>query len=134
MNLNNSVKLIPFRKKLRNKLTPQEVILWSRLKNSQLGYKFRRQYSVGNYILDFYCPKARLGIEIDGSQHFETKAIEYDTIRSQSLSKAGIQILRFTNTEVNTSIEQVMNFVLEALNHHPALPSTPPQQGGEENY
>lgn len=134
MNLNNSVKLTPFRKKLRNELTPQEVILWSRLKNSKLGHKFRRQHSIGNYILDFYCPNARLGIEIDGSQHFETDSIEYDTIRSRILNEGGIKILRFTNAEVNTNIQGVVDKILSELNHHPALPSTPPQQGGEENY
>jgi very-short-patch-repair endonuclease len=59
------------RRELRTNATLQEIILWSRLKNDQLGFKFRRQHSFGKYIADFYCPKLRLVIEIDGSQHLE---------------------------------------------------------------
>ena len=67
------------RKELRNGATPAEIKLWSMLKHSNLGgYKFRRQQSVGSYILDFYCPSERLAIELDGDSHFTADAVEYD--------------------------------------------------------
>ena len=70
------------RKNLRNNQTPAELLLWSKLKRSQLnGSKFIRQYSVGPYILDFYCPKFRLGIELDGNQHKSSDSVIYDTER-----------------------------------------------------
>ena len=59
-------------------MTILEIFLWSKIKNKQLGYKFRRQYSVGPFILDFYCPTLRLAIELDGSQHLEPENVEYD--------------------------------------------------------
>lgn len=62
----NVPNLKPKRQALRNNPTPTEKLLWSKLKNSQLGFKFRRQYSVGGYILDFYCPTKKLAIELDG--------------------------------------------------------------------
>jgi len=67
----NILKLKDRKIDLRNKQTPQEIILWSRLRREQLGSKFRRQHSIGGYIADFYCPSKKLVIEIDGSQHFE---------------------------------------------------------------
>ena len=69
-----------FRRELRTNATPQEIILWSRLKNKQLGVKFRRQHSFGKYIADFYCPEKRFIIEIDGTQHMEQE--KYDTERT----------------------------------------------------
>ena len=70
------------RKQLRNNLTPAEAALWKMLQNSQLeGRKFRRQHSVGNYILDFYCPSERLCIELDGAYHFTEQGESYDQER-----------------------------------------------------
>jgi very-short-patch-repair endonuclease len=65
------------RRLLRNNATPQEIILWSRLRKNRLGSKFRRQHSIGPYIADFYCPEKTLIIEIDGSQH--NLHVDYDT-------------------------------------------------------
>ena len=64
--VNNSNQLLIARRDLRNNATREENDLWLRLKNSNLGYKFRRQHSIGNFILDFYCPDKKLGVEIDG--------------------------------------------------------------------
>lgn len=75
---------------MRNNATPQEIILWSRLKNSQIGFKFRRQHSVGNYILDFYCTEKRLAVEIDGFQHGEIIDATYDTARTNYLNSLRI--------------------------------------------
>ncbi len=71
------------RKALRNCLTPAEANLWSFLKNSQLeNRKFRRQHSVGPYVLDFYCPSEKLCVELDGAAHFTDYGYEYDTART----------------------------------------------------
>lgn len=66
------------RKKLRKEMTPQEIILWRDIKSKRLGVNFRRQFGIGDYIVDFYCPEKRLTIEIDGSQHFNETHKEYD--------------------------------------------------------
>lgn len=78
MEIFNSVQNKTRRSTLRNAATPHEVKLWARLRRDQLGYRFRRQYGIGNYIVDFYCPTKKLVVEIDGSQHFENKTIMYD--------------------------------------------------------
>jgi len=112
MFLNNKQGQKNNRKALRNSATPQEVILWSRLRNSQLGFKFRRRSGIGNYILDFYCPEKKLAIEIDGSQHIDS---ESDEKRTRFLSASGIRVLRFWNNEANTNIEGVILKIQEAL-------------------
>ena len=102
------------RKKLRKDATPQEVIIWSRIRNSGIGFKFKRQYSIGGYILDFYCPSKRIGIEIDGSQHLQNK--EYDKKRTKLFNDLDIKIVRFWNNEVNTNIDGVMQKIISELN------------------
>lgn len=96
------------RKILRNNATAQEVILWSRLKKNQLGYKFRRQQSIGPYIVDFYCPDKQLIIELDGWQHGEEEKKMYDEIRTQYLENFGFRVLRFWNGEINGNLEGVI--------------------------
>ena len=86
------------RSRLRNQLSPAEAILWSKLQRRQMaGFKFRRQYSVSSYVLDFYCPDAKLAIEIDGDSHFQEDAAEYDGKRQTAIEQLGIRFLRFTN-------------------------------------
>lgn len=98
MKLNNRPQLTSRRKELRNNLTPAEAKLWTLLKGSQLeGHKFRRQHSVGRYILDFYCPSERLAIELDGSAHDSETAQNYDRERTLFLQHQGIKVLRFEN-------------------------------------
>src|SRR5262245_39985107 len=95
----NDSRLKQRRQGLRRNQTDFERIIWSRLKNRQCsGLRFFRQYSVGAYILDFYCPKLQLAIEIDGGQHSESK--EYDQIRTEYLKAHNITELRFWNNEV----------------------------------
>jgi len=90
-----------FRKKLRKHLSPAEASFWNLVKNSQLdGRKFRRQHSVGPYILDFYCPSEKLAVELDGEVHFHERAIEYDRERSLFIQHFGIKIIRFENRAV----------------------------------
>lgn len=109
----NSRKIKENRQKLRKSATPQEVILWSILKRKQLGYKFRRQYSIGKYIVDFYCPERKLIIELDGWQHKENK--QYDHDRSGYFRDLGLSIVRFWNNDVNNNIEGVILRIEECL-------------------
>lgn len=110
----NKSKNLTKRILLRKSQTPQEVILWSKLRNNQLGFKFKRQYSVGPYVLDFYCPLKKLVIEVDGSHHIENK--EYDLERSNYLSIFGIKVIRFWNNEINTNIDGVILKIINELN------------------
>src|SRR3989344_7155579 len=112
-NYNNS-KMKDRRKVLRSDMTKPEQVLWYWLRTKYLkGYKFRRQYSVGYYILDFYCPKLRLGIEVDGDSHFDSKAMEYDQQRDDFLKGHNIEIIRFTNKEVMENIEGVLEKIMK---------------------
>jgi very-short-patch-repair endonuclease len=94
------------RRKLRRDSTPQEKMLWDCLRNNLLGVKFKRQYSVGGYIIDFYCPLKRIGIELDGSQHLENK--KYDKERTRVFSDLNIKVVRFWNSEVEKNIDGVL--------------------------
>lgn len=101
------------RSNLRKKQTPQEILLWARLRRNQLKYKFKRQHSIGPYILDFYCPDKKLAIELDGSQHLENK--DYDKERDFYLSTLGIKTLRFWNNEVNVNMNGVIEKIISEL-------------------
>ncbi len=98
---------------LRRLQTKEEELLWSKVRNNQLGFKIKRQYSVGPYVLDFYCPLKKLAIELDGSQHRKEK--EYDVLRSDYLSVFGIKVIRFWNSEVNANIESVIEKIINEL-------------------
>lgn len=98
------------RKELRNNQTEVEKILWLNLSNKKLsGFKFVRQYSVGPYILDFYCPQIRLAIELDGSQHGEKENVLYDKDRNNYLENANIRTIRFWNNEIMGNLKSVLN-------------------------
>lgn len=98
---------------LRKELTPAERMLWARLRNDQLGVNFRRQHAIGPYIPDFYSPKAKLIVELDGSQHLEQKA--YDQERTRFLEAQGYKAVRFWNNEVMQNIEGVILAIVQAL-------------------
>lgn len=87
-------------------MTNEEIILWKHLRNNALGFKFRRQHSIGPYILDFYCPKANLIIEIDGSQHLNAK--DYDSERDLMLSSRGYKVIRFSNEDITRGLTNVL--------------------------
>lgn len=101
------------RKDLRNNITPEELILWYRLKNKTLGYKFRRQHSMGNFIADFYCASKKLVIELDGSQHLDNT--EYDQERTNYFESLGIKVIRFWNGEINKNLNGVLMKIEEEL-------------------
>jgi very-short-patch-repair endonuclease len=107
--INNLKHLKPFRKNLRNNSTSAEATLWRYLKNKQLdGRRFRRQFSVGNYILDFYCPSEKLAIELDGQEHYEGYGLEQDKKRTTYLNSLNINVLRFENKDVFERLEGVL--------------------------
>ena len=98
---------------LRKESTPAERKLWSRIRNDQLGVAFRRQHAVGNYIPDFCSPKAKLIIELDGSQHLEQEA--YDAERTKYLEALGYKVIRFWNNDVMKNIDGVILAIMHAL-------------------
>ncbi|MBI5643029.1 MAG: endonuclease domain-containing protein [Deltaproteobacteria bacterium] len=104
------------RRGLRNNMPKPEVLLWSKLKGKGLnGYKFRRQHSIGSFIVDFYCPEFRLAIEVDGNSHFLDGAEEADRIRESEIEKYGITFLRFTNNDICENLEVVIERISERL-------------------
>lgn len=105
------------RRLLRNEPTPQEVVLWSRLRNEQLGCKFRRQHSFGKYVADFYCREKCLVVEVDGSQHLEQEV--YDTERTKFFESRGLRVLRFWNSEINTNISGVVTKIVAEMTSPP---------------
>ena len=111
----NRTEWLDRRRELRQALTPAEAVLWRLLKGRQLeGLKFRRQHSVGPYILDFYCPALKLAIELDGASHACRE--EYDGQRTSYLSEtAGITVLRFENRVMFENPEQIFREVKEMM-------------------
>jgi len=96
------------RKQLRNKATEAERILWSCLKKNLQECKFIRQYSVEGYIVDFYCPKKKVAIELDGEVHRNTEQVKYDNYRTRLLNAYGIKLIRFWNWEVKDNLSRVL--------------------------
>ena len=116
--IHNRIELKVFRKNLRNNSTSAEATLWLQLKNSQLdGRKFRRQHSVGAYILDFYCPAEKLCIELDGADHYTGNGEAYDEERTKYLNSLNIRVIRFENKEVFQAIEYVLGRIRSCFNH-----------------
>jgi len=99
--MRNDPALKQRRRELRRNQTETEKTLWAYLRKRQLyGMKFFRQYSIGPYILDFYCPTMKLAIELDGGQHNQGEKKEHDSARSEYLIAQGIDVIRFWNHEV----------------------------------
>ncbi len=114
--MQHNKKLTPLAQALRKEMTKEEKQLWYRFLR-EYPIQFHRQVTCGQYILDFYCSKAKLAIELDGSQHFETEAAEKDRIRTQYLNSIGICVLRFPNNEIWKNLsgvcDQIDRFVRE---------------------
>ena len=100
------------RKTLRTNGTPEEAVLWTALKGCKINNrKWRRQFSVGPFILDFYCPTLKLGIELDGAQHFAPGGCEADDARTNYLREQGIRIIRFENRDIWNSFDGVIEII-----------------------
>ena len=116
--IHNRKILKAFRKSLRNNSTPAEVQLWKMLKNRQVdGLKFRRQHSIENYIVDFYCPEIKLAIEMDGHSHVSYAKQSLDQKRDARINDLGITVLRFENKIVFEQPEEIIN---QIRNHYGA--------------
>lgn len=104
------------RRTLRLNMPKSEILLWAKIRGRQVkGYKFRRQYSVGRYVIDFYCPGAKLAIEVDGDSHFQEGAEKYDKERQQYMESCGIRFLRFTNLDVQENMDEVLDVIYRNL-------------------
>jgi very-short-patch-repair endonuclease len=111
-----SPELIERCRELRKNPTEAEALLWNQLRNNQLtGWKFRRQQPMCGFILDFYCYKVRLGIELDGEVHNNPEQMEIDKERTLELNDYGIEIIRFWNSEVVNNIENVLERIMKAI-------------------
>ena len=96
------------RQKLRVDSTNSEKVLWQKIRNNKLGYKFLRQYSVEGYVLDFYCPEKRLAIEIDGGYHKNQDAKVYDSYRTRYIEAFNIMVMRFWNSDIGHHLNEVL--------------------------
>ena len=133
----NKPSLKDIRRELRTKGTSAEAMLWKMLKGKQIsGLLFRRQYSVGDHILDFYCPSLRLAIELDGAVHDNAMAAERDYLRDEELREVyQIETLRFENRIVFEQPQVIVNSIIEFsefFHTPPSLRATPPAEGNKK--
>ena len=103
-------------RELRSQMTKQEQMLWQYLRKKQINNcRFRRQYPIGPYIVDFICLYKKLVIEIDGGQHNTQEAIDYDSARTSFLKSLGFNVIRFWNSDIDNNIESVFEIILKSL-------------------
>jgi very-short-patch-repair endonuclease len=115
--------MLPYNKKLknnarrlRNDMTDAERLLWSKIRKKQLkDVQFYRQKTIGNCIADFYCPRAKLVIELDGGQHYCADGIKKDAVRDRYLTLQGLNVLRFSNIDVMQNIEGVLDNIMSHI-------------------
>ncbi len=116
-------KLKKFPRELRKNMTDAEKLLWSRIRRKQLkDCQFYRQKAIGNYIVDFYCPKSNLVIELDGGQHYSDEGIKKDEVRDDYMEKLGLSVLRFSDRGVLNKLQVVLEVIWKNLNPHDPLP------------
>ena len=112
--IHNRKELEEIRRLLRKTLTPAEATMWKALQKSKLdGRKFRRQHSVGDYILDFYCPSEKLAIELDGMPHFSIIGAKQDIKRDKYLNSLSIKVLRLENRDIYNNLRGVLGFIMD---------------------
>jgi very-short-patch-repair endonuclease len=104
------------RQQLRRNMTKAEAIIWQKLRCKQIETcKFRNQYSVDRFVLDFYSPEIKLAIEIDGESHFQEEAAQYDHERQIFIESTGINFLRFTNNQVYENLNGVLEIIAQKI-------------------
>jgi len=116
-------------------MTDSERVLWSRLRGKQLlSVQFYRQKPIGEYIVDFYAPKTKLVVEVDGSQHMEAEHVEKDKHRDEYLAAVGLRVLRFNSREVLEETDAVMEVIYCAMEERlqREIPLGPPLRKGED--
>ena len=118
----NKKEFVKKRQYLRKRMTKAEIFLWSKLKGKQLNdLKFRRQYGINNYVVDFYCPEQKLAIEIDGDVHGYNSRMIHDKQRQRGIEALGIKVLRYTNNDVIKNIKGVLHNIITTIQpyNHP---------------
>jgi very-short-patch-repair endonuclease len=115
-----------YSRSLRKDMTDAEMKLWSRIRGKQLrGVQFYRQKPLGGFIVDFFCPKAKLIIELDGGQHYSAAGLAKDETRDGFFKKAGLKVLRFSDREVFERLEAVLEkidaYVSSQISPSPSL-------------
>ncbi|MBR2488869.1 MAG: endonuclease domain-containing protein [Clostridia bacterium] len=128
MNKTNNQKLTPNAKTLRKNMTKEERHLWYDFLKS-LPITFNRQKVIGNYIVDFYCAKAKIVIELDGSQHYETSGQKSDKKRDEYLNNLGITVFRYSNLDINRNFRGVCLDILSYLSTSSTASGPPSPQG-----
>lgn len=105
-----------YRRNLRKRMTAAEIALWNKINKRQLAdARFLRQYSIGRFIVDFYCPKLKLAIEVDGEIHNDPEQQFYDEKRTYLLKREGVSVLRFKNDDVFDCQQQVLEQILNQI-------------------
>jgi very-short-patch-repair endonuclease len=108
---------------VRTRMTNEEGVIWNSIKNEKFHkIKFRKQFVIGEYIIDFYAPKYKLAIELDGANHFTDAGIVKDNERDDYLNEQGIAVLRFENGSVTKNIKTVLDLILEKVKEIEAKP------------
>ena len=117
LSYNKSLKQLS--RNLRINMTDAEKLLWSKIRGKQLkGFQFYRQKIIGNYIADFYCPKSKLVIEVDGGHHYSDEGKVKDRKRDDYMNKEGIRVLRFSDTDVLIKLNEVLEEIERLENHN----------------
>ncbi len=116
-------ELKKFARELRKNMTDAERFLWTKIRRKQLkGCQFYRQKNIGNYIVDFYCPVAKLIIEIDGGQHYSKEGTKKDKIRDNYMARLGFTVFRFSDREIFENINGALERIYEHLEKSPLPP------------
>jgi very-short-patch-repair endonuclease len=111
-----NIKLRKYSQELRKNMTDAERLLWSRLRRKQLNnFQFYRQRIIGDYIVDFYCPKSKLIVEVDGGQHYQDEQNRRDKVRDDYMKNLGMKILRVSDREVLQNLHGVVERIYEIL-------------------
>ncbi len=105
------------RKFLRKNMTRAETVLWRELRRKNLGFKFRRQFGVGPYIIDFYCPQLKLAIELDGDVHTFKSIRKRDKIRQKFLESNGLYIKRYWNSDILNNLDSIVDNIYNTCRH-----------------
>lgn len=113
----NYMMLKEFAEKMKKNPTEAEALLWRHLQGRVNGFRFRRQYIIGDYIADFVCLPLGLIVEVDGGYHNSGGMIVHDAIRSEELNNMGFDVIRFTNEEVIQDPSEVVSQIIERMNH-----------------
>ena len=128
--LYNDRRLRDRRRELRKNMTDSEILLWDRLRMRKVkGFKFLRQYSVGPYIMDFFCVELRLGVEVDGRFHGSTENIEYDLKRTVFLKEHGVELIRFWNDDILYDVDSVVMRLKQKI---ASIDNSPLEEGEQE--